>query len=118
MFSNQFRLKLVIQCQIENYVLLEFLAYRIYNVLSNESYRVRLAEITYVDINTKNNHTTKYGCFIESKSELEEWLNAESTRPHPRQYFIDKNSIITMALFQYLIGNDDWYVISHHNVTI
>lgn len=117
-FADQAKLKLVIQCQIEDYVLLEYLAYRIYNLLCKESYRVRLAEITYVDINTKVIYTTKYGFFIESNGELENRLNAEITRQHPPQYFMDKNSIITMALFQYLIGNDDWYVISHHNMTI
>ena len=45
-FADQSKLKLVTQCQLENYVLLEYLAYKVYGLLTSNSYRVRLAHIT------------------------------------------------------------------------
>ncbi len=117
LFTGQSKLKLVIQCQIEKYVLLEYLAYRIYNIISVNSYKVRLAHITYVDNETKRIYSTKYGFFIESQDQLEKRLEAENCQKNIVQYFIERKEIITMALFQYMIGNDDWYVTSKHNIT-
>lgn len=117
-FSHQSKLKLVIQCQIEKYVLLEYLAYRIYNVITDNSYRVRLAHITYTDNNNQEAYATKYGFFIESDEQLKERLGAEIYKPNVVQYFLPRQEIITMALFQYLIGNNDWYLTSKHNMTV
>jgi hypothetical protein len=118
LFSDQNKLKLVIQCQLENYVLLEFLAYRIYNVLSDNSYRVRLAHITYVDKDTRKVYASRYGFFIESEDQLKARLGVEDYQKNAVQYFVERNKMITLALFQYLIGNNDWFVTSQHNISI
>lgn len=49
---------------------------------------------------------------------MEKRLNMEAYKKHVVQYFLDRENVITMATFQYLIGNDDWYVTAEHNVTI
>lgn len=69
-FTEQSNLKLVTQCQLENYVLLEYLAYKIYGLFSSHSYRVRLAHITYVDMDTRESYFTRYGFFIEDEAEM------------------------------------------------
>ena len=50
-FAGQRRLKLVTHCRnsasFQQYVLLEYAAYRLYNLLTPRSFRVRLANITY-----------------------------------------------------------------------
>lgn len=117
-FTHQSKLKLVTQCQLENYVLLEYLAYRMYNKLTDYSYRVRLAHITYADVETKEAHFTRYAFIIESEEELVSRINAEIYKPNVVQYFLVREATITMAMFQYMIGNDDWYVTSKHNTTI
>ena len=117
-FSGQEKLKLVTQCQFENYVLLEYLAYRIHNLLTNDSYRVRLAHVTYADLESRETYFTRYAFFIESDQELMHRLDAEKYRPHVVQYFMEKENIHKVAMFQYMIGNNDWFVRSNHNVTI
>jgi len=117
-FVEQSKLKLVTQCQLENYVLLEYLAYRIYNQLTDYSYRVRLAHITYADLETKIAYFIRYAFFIESEKELAIRLNAEIYKPNAIQGFLDRENAITMAMFQYMIGNIDWFVTSKHNTSI
>ena len=117
-FVDQSKLKLVTQCQLENYVLLEYLAYRIYNQLSAYSYKVRLAHVTYADMATKTAYFTRYAFFIENENELAARVSAEIYRPNVVQYFLNRENMISVALFQYMIGNDDWYTTSKHNVSI
>lgn len=117
-FTDQSKLKLVTLCQLEDYVLLEYLAYRFYNQLTSNSYRVRLAHITYSDIETREAYFTKYAFFIEREKDMTDRLNLEEYKPNVVQYFLDRENVITMAMFQYMIGNDDWYVTSKHNTSI
>lgn len=117
-FPTDKKIKLVTQCQVENYVLLEYLAYRIFNLLSDYSFRVRLAHITYADKETKEPYFTRYAFFIENEKAMAKRIHAEKYKPHVVQYFLDRESTITMAMFQYMIGNGDWFVTSKHNTTI
>ena len=117
-FSEQSKLKLVTQCQQENYVLLEYLAYRINNLLTEQSYRVRLAHINYSDLESKEPYFISYAFFIENEKALAQRVNAEIYQSNVVQYFLKRQNTITMALFQYLIGNNDWYVTSKHNISI
>ena len=53
-FEGQNRLKLVTHCRSGNmeydqYVIQEYLAYRIYNIITNKSFKVRLARVNYID---------------------------------------------------------------------
>ena len=74
-FEGQDKLKLVTHCQdnseaYEQYVLLEYLAYRTYNLLTDFSFRVRLARITYDDTESDRAPVTAYGFLIEDKDIL------------------------------------------------
>ncbi len=118
LFRNQDKLKLVVQCQIEENVLMEYLAYRIYNQLTDLSFRVRLARITYQDLATNQTYTTKYGFFLESVDELSARLKMVEYEPHIIPNFLERNEGISMAVFEFLIGNDDWALTSEHNVVV
>jgi len=70
LFEGQDKLKLVTHCQddredYEQYVLLEYLIYRVYNTLTPLSFRVRLARITYEDSEGDHDTVTRYGFLIE-----------------------------------------------------
>ena len=117
-FTDQSKLKLVTQCQQEDYVLLEYLAYRINNIITDQSYRVRLAHITYTDLKTRNAYFTRYAFFIENEDKMAQRIGGEIYSPNVVQYFLDRENVLTMAMFQYLIGNHDWYVTSKHNLSI
>src|SRR5262245_58468122 len=63
------RLKLVVGCGTrtseERLVLREFLIYKIYNLLTNMSFRVRLLHINYTDTREKIKPYSQYGFLIE-----------------------------------------------------
>ena len=73
-FANQKGLKLVGQCRsghtYANYLLEEQLIYRAYNLLTDKSFRTRLAQVTYVDANPKHAPETRYAFFLEDDDRM------------------------------------------------
>jgi hypothetical protein len=120
-FAGQTMLPLTTHCRdrttYDQYVLKEYLAYRIYNELTDESLRVRLATITYRDVaNNPKNDTTRFAFFTEHFDSLaarhaaEVWRVAEVDVAR-----VEPQELATFALFEYLIGNTDWSVVYGHN---
>jgi len=122
-FAGQDKLKLVAHCQdhrneYEQYVLREFLVYRIYALLTPFSFKVRLARITYVG-GAADDTTTKYAFLIEDDDEMARRNGGtvmEQEGVH--QSDIDEFQGTLFAVFQYLIGNTDWKVSRLHNVKL
>jgi hypothetical protein len=113
LFKGQKRLKLVTHCKsqesFQQYVLLEYSAYRMYNLLTPVSFNARLATIDYVD-DAGRAVTTRVGFFIEDVDDVAKRNDLERLRtndilpiaalnPHDAERF---------AIFQYMIGNLDW----------
>lgn len=113
LFKGQKRLKLVTHCKaqtnFQQYVLLEYAAYRMYNLLTPVSFGARLATIDYVD-DAGRPVTTRVGFFIEDVDDVakrndldrlktEGILAISQLNPHDSERF---------AFFQYMIGNLDW----------
>ena len=113
-FAGQNKLKLVTHCQdgrteYEQYVLQEYLVYRTFNLVTDLSFRVRLARITYVDTEEDREPLTRYAFFIEPKRMMAarngwEALDAPGVAP---EYF-ERLPLGTVEVFQYMIGNTDW----------
>ncbi len=114
-FAGQDRLKLVTHCQdgraeYEQYVLQEYLVYRVFNLLSDLSFRVRLVRSTYVDADAKRDTVMRYGFLIES----DEMLGIRTGVGEPIHILTvapaweDAEYLALVGVFQYLIGNPDW----------
>ncbi|HEX7082286.1 MAG TPA: hypothetical protein VF329_14860 [Gammaproteobacteria bacterium] len=121
-FEGQTMLPLTTHCResaaYEQYVLKEYLAYRIYNLLTDKSLRVRLARITYRDEGRRRSREVqRYAFFTEHFDSLAKRLHA-TLQPEgeldPGE--TDARELATFELFQYLIGNTDWSAIAGHNV--
>ncbi len=122
-FEGQSRLKYVSHCQsqIENYeqhTIEEYLIYQMYNLITDHSYRVRLSQTTFIDINT-NDTLVKYGFFIEDKEDVaarngKTILNFKNIK----QYNIERKPMVMLSLFQLMIGNADWDVSRLHNIDV
>ncbi len=119
------KMKLVTHCLDARYsgnvnVLKEYLAYKMYNQLTEESFRVQLLEVTYVEAGSKKTYLKRYGFLIESTSQLEERLQAvECEDCH--NLVPDSFNLVSenrQAMFQYLIGNEDWNSRSIRNVKL
>ena len=113
LFSQQNKVKLVTHCQeaieYQNNVVREYLAYRIFNILTNESFRVRVLRITYVDTDKKNRETVSYGFLIEPKDQLVQRIGVPAVElenvfvPDLQPAFTNRTS-----LFHYFLGNTDF----------
>ena len=123
-FEGQNRLKLVTPCHdsrddYRRYIYDEYLAYRVYNLLTPYSYRVRLVEITYEDIEDDYETRTKIGFLIEADERMAERNRAtylEAPSLHPRT--ADGAQSVLVAMFNYMIGFLDWSPVYFHNVRL
>ncbi|MCO6487800.1 MAG: hypothetical protein J5I98_05240 [Phaeodactylibacter sp.] len=115
------KMKLVTYCkeepEAEGHLLKEYLAYRIYNLISPKSYRVQLARITYQDSEGKHENMEQYGILIEDTDEMARrigGLECECWNYPPDSISLaDENR---MSVFQFMIGNEDWSTQTLRNV--
>jgi hypothetical protein len=113
-FAGQDRLKLVTHCQdrrdeYEQYVLQEYLVYRTYNLLTDLSFRVRLARITYIDLEQSRDPLVKYGFLIEDEAAMAArsgWEVLEVPQVPPSQ--MRQDQLVLFEVFQFMMGNTDW----------
>ncbi len=116
-------LKLVTHCKgsstYQQYILKEYLVYRMFNILTDNSYRVRLFEIEYVDSEGRRKTLHKYGFIIESHNHLAQRLNAlRIERQGIPTWLTEPYQTNLMTLFQYMIGNTDWAIMNQHNIRL
>lgn len=116
-------LKLVSSCGLigtyQQYLLKEFIIYKIYNLLTKKSFRVRLLDLTYADSRAKKDEFTRPAFLIEDATDMakrndcKEWkkgkLYTEAT---------NRNHMTLVAIFEYMIGNTDWSVPAEHNIKL
>lgn len=111
LFHKQDRIKLVTHCNdrdsAEQTMLREYAAYRLYNLVTPDSLKVRLARITYIE--GEQLVTTRLGFLIEDADDAARRLGVKEvdiTRIEEGQ--LDRHDAARYALFQYMIGNTDW----------
>lgn len=123
-FSNIGKLKLVNVCNrkresFQQYLIKEYLVYRVYNLLTEFSFRVRMVKIVYVDINNAIAPFETLGFFIE---EMESLNHRTNTMPIKTlgiiQDAVDRPKMDVTSIFQYMIGNTDWSVPKQHNIKL
>src|SRR2546425_9921140 len=122
-FGHRNKLKLVTYCRnkddYEQYVVQEYLIYRMYNLLTPRSFRVRLARVTYADSAGKETAVTRYGFLIEDDRELAERNRAEGGATNGMlQEEIDSPHMAKVAGFQYMIAETDRSVWGLHNIKL
>ncbi|UCG88674.1 MAG: hypothetical protein JSW71_09095 [Gemmatimonadota bacterium] len=113
-FHNQDKLKLVGHCQnnreeYEQQTLLEYLVYRSLNLFTDLSFRVRLAQITYIDTEEDDDPLTRYAFFIEDEDLMAArngWQVLEAPGIPPQEY--EAADLTLVELFQFMMGNTDW----------
>lgn len=117
-FEKANKLKLVTHCNDDEYVIREYLVYKLYNVVNEKSFRVRLCQVEYVDMQGKRKPEIRYAFLIEDDKEM--------AKRHQGKIIPDANVIrmdradayamAKLAMFQYMIGNTDWSVPFCHNI--
>ncbi|MEO8852375.1 MAG: hypothetical protein ABI359_01260 [Ginsengibacter sp.] len=121
--ENLGTLKLVSQCRTtgtdQQYLLKEYLIYKIYNLITDMSFRVRLLHLTITDSTGRKKPIDEYGYFMEDIKDLakrNKCKEYKNTKEDPR--LTDSRQMATVAIFEYMIGNTDWAVYSNHNTRL
>ncbi|HEX5238720.1 MAG TPA: hypothetical protein VFW39_09690 [Sphingomicrobium sp.] len=113
LFAGQSKLKLVTHCRnspaFQQYLLLEYAAYKMYNVLTPHSFRVRLADVDYRDENGRP-IISRLGYFLE---DLKDVAHRNGMKPTHAPQFIPVADLSApdaarYALFEHMIANHDW----------
>jgi len=130
-FSNPLRddslkikkIKLVTHCEsgsmTDDYIIREYLVYKLFNALTDTCLRTRLLKVNYIDINGKKKTITKYGFFIEPVSMLAKRTNSEIVKSkNLKQQSIIPDVMDRLAIFNYMISNWDWSLPGQHNVEV
>lgn len=122
-FMGQTTLKLVSPCKsnksFQQYVYIEYLAYQMFNTISDISFKVRLVEFTYIDSRGKRAPYEAYGFIIEHIDHLAKRnTSREIELAKFSQKLVNKDYMAKVAVFQYAIGNTDWLVANLHNVKL
>jgi hypothetical protein len=117
------KLKLVGGCRIgsgnEDLLLKEYLVYKVYNLLSIMSFRVRLLHINYNDSKQKYKPYSQYAFLIEDMKDLSARNNyVEIKKKVFARDGTDREQMTLVNLFQYMIGNTDWSIPNYHNIKL
>jgi hypothetical protein len=119
LFHGQNKLKLVTECQKEDYVFHEYLTYEMYNLVTPFSFKARLTEVTYIDSAGKRKPEVAYGFFLENEEQLGKRNRAKNFyNKNLSMALMDSVDMATVALFEYLIGNNDWSIGALHNIKL
>ncbi|MDX1702398.1 MAG: hypothetical protein R3250_17350, partial [Melioribacteraceae bacterium] len=119
LFFGQKELKMVTPCINEKYVIREYLVYKLYNLVTDKSFRARLIRFTLKDENNKKSGDSYYGFLIENEDKMAERNQAQIVkRDGMRPQNTDKETFYNMTLFAYMIGNTDWGVEYRHNIKL
>lgn len=119
LFEGQNHLKLVTRCRNggDDLVVLEYLIYRIYNELTPQGFLVRPVRVTYHDSEGNRREEVQFGFLIEDVDDL-------AHRTHLTALDVQNGAVpsanlnpqaaVRVALFQYMISNLDWDMVSGH----
>jgi len=118
-FEGQDKLKLVAPCNAKNdryeqYVYLEYLAYKILQLHTPYAFRARLVQITWVDADDDNNSYDKIGFVIEHKNEMSARLGMELVElvGKVKHRDLNRTHADVATLFQYMIANTDFSLVA------
>jgi hypothetical protein len=116
-------LKLVNSCKdninYEQFLLKEYLAYKMYNLLTEKSFRVRLLRLTFEDSEHKKKSYERYAFLLEDIDDLAKRNKCkELDSKEILTEATDRDQMTMVAMFQYMIGNTDWSVPKSHNIKL
>lgn len=119
--QNLKQLKVVVPCEWgsddEQWVVREYLVYKLFQLFTDKSFRVRLVRFNFDDNSDSIKPYKQYGFLLEDVDDLakridckevgEEKIGSEET---------NRMHTTMVAIFQYMISNSDWKVPVRHNV--
>jgi len=111
---GQKKVKLVTYCQpqadYEQRIILEYLIYKLYNLITPASLRVQAAEVTYRE-SAADRGVTRFGFLIEEMRELADRNQRDELKAASHQVSVsqlDAHATTRAAMLEFMIANLDW----------
>ena len=117
------KLKLVVPCRgtsaYQQYIFSEYLIYRLYNIITDYSFKVRMIRINYSDTGGKTDPGYGFTFIIETHESLAKRLSSMPIKnENLNMKLIDPELAAVLYLFQFMVGNTDWSVHGLHNIKL
>ncbi len=97
----------------------EYTIYKLYNILTDRSQKVRLVNLTLEDKEGKRKPVNVPGFFIEDYDVTAKRNGAKEVKVsklHTEN--TDRKQMTLVAMFEYMVGNTDWSVYANHNIKL
>lgn len=123
LYQKYDKLKLVTHCYAKEldakYLLKEYWTYKLFNEVTDSSFRVHLLEITFIDEVDPTKRIESYAFVIENSDEMAHRLNGELVEGLGiKPSAIAPNSYHNALVFNYMIGNSDWQIKLQKNLKL
>lgn len=117
LFAGQDKLKLVVPCRssqrAEEDLIEEYAVYRMFNLLTPASYRVRLLQMTFADTSRDGEQTRFHTFLLEPEDQLSARLGGKaSDKAEVAVNWFDEEQMALVYVFQFLVGNLDWSLVT------
>ncbi len=122
-FEGHRALKLGTHCRAddlyEQYMPREYVAYRIFNLLTPRSFRARLVDASYIDRASGEKIAERQALFIEDDDDVARRAEGRITDAEKLVFArLERDTLTLMTLFEYMIGNTDVSIYAQHNVRV
>jgi len=123
-FEGSDKIKMVTHCntddpEADQNVLTEYLIYKIYNILSDTSFRVALLKAVYKTATNNMSRVSQYAFFIEKTNMVEDRHGLKEFEPeHTKAEHYNQNNFCLVSLFMFMIRNTDWNVLIPQNIKL
>lgn len=119
------KIKLVQSCKdgqnFQEYLVSEYLVYKMYNLFTDMSFRVRLFKIKFVDTGGLYPIEEQFAFIIEPFEQMAARVNMNAVKDEVSGVLEDEtnwNQAALVDVFQYMIGNCDWAIANGHNMKL
>ena len=121
--SNLKELKVVVPCEWgsddEQWVIKEFLVYKLFQLFTEKSFRPRLIRFTFDDNSDSIKAYKQYGFLLEDVDDLAKRVDSkEAGNEKIMTEETNRQHTTMVSIFQYMIANSDWNVPARHNIKL
>ena len=117
-FKEQVKMKLVMPCVGDQYVVREWLVYKLYSLVAPESFKTRLVKLSLDNNNGKKAFASFYGILLEEEKQMAQRNGMVIVKRKIKPEQIMPEAFLKMAVFEYLIANTDWSVQYLQNIKL
>ena len=117
-FKGQDKLKMVMPCLTDAYVIKEYLLYKIYNLITPKSLKAKLLKVSLIDTESKKEYKPFYTILLEDEKQMAQRNNVVVIKRKIYPQDIDTATFLTMAVFEFMIANTDWSVEYLQNIKL